>query len=121
MYWFASSCSHDRMPTQSSFEFQEGWRYFEQPFSELLIGNSDIKTVRTVKQRTNMVVLVEASHMIGFRAQIVFVAFTFAHSRPLASLQPSSAQSAETPSPAFTARSESPKPNSSRCWSFRSR
>jgi hypothetical protein len=23
VYWLASSCSHDRMPTQSSFEFQE--------------------------------------------------------------------------------------------------
>jgi hypothetical protein len=33
------------VPTQSSFEFQEGQRYLKQPFSELLIGNIDIRTV----------------------------------------------------------------------------
>jgi hypothetical protein len=40
-----SSCSHDRVSAQSGFEFQKCKRYFEQPFSELFIGNTGIRTV----------------------------------------------------------------------------
>jgi hypothetical protein len=51
------------MPTQSSFEFQESQRYLKQPSSELLFGDTGIRTVSHERrhERTHILVLLPAS------------------------------------------------------------
>jgi len=55
----SSSCSHDRVPTQSSFEFSKSQLYFKQPFSKFLVGNASIGAIshKGRHQRTDVVVL----------------------------------------------------------------
>ncbi|HXJ89475.1 MAG TPA: hypothetical protein VMS18_21855 [Candidatus Binatia bacterium] len=58
------------MPTQSSFEFQERQRYLKQPFSELLIGNTGIRTVshKGRHERAHIVALLPTSfHFFAYQ------------------------------------------------------
>jgi hypothetical protein len=52
------SRSHDCVSAQSGLEFQEGQRYLKQPFSELLIGNTGIRTVSHKRRHERAAIVV---------------------------------------------------------------